>query len=77
MTYGDVTLYTSDLELLEPPAWFSDKLLFFYYEWLSRTSVRNPAVLFVVPEMIQLLSWSQGTTTTTATTTRTTVRRHG
>jgi hypothetical protein len=60
LTYGDVTLYESDVALLQPPAWLNDKIILFYFEYLARRVFPSSELLFVVPEMISLLTWTQG-----------------
>lgn len=33
ITYVDTTVFTSDLELLEPGYWLNDKIIAFYFEY--------------------------------------------
>ncbi|GFH28418.1 ULP_PROTEASE domain-containing protein, partial [Haematococcus lacustris] len=36
LSYGDVLLREGDLALLDPPNWFNDQLISFFFELLSR-----------------------------------------
>ncbi|KAL6746424.1 hypothetical protein V8C86DRAFT_2943780 [Haematococcus lacustris] len=66
LSYGDVLLREGDLALLDPPNWFNDQLISFFFELLSReegVAVCGPRpggapgpVLLVPPSLTFLLS---------------------
>lgn len=43
-TYGNHTLYASDLALLQPGQWLNDRVIGFYYECAASASTLPPLV---------------------------------
>lgn len=50
LSYYDVILRESDLDILRGPHWLNDVIIHFYYEWLSRTKLnQHPHAILLVP----------------------------
>lgn len=48
ISYGDVLLRTSDVELLTGPYWINDKIIEFYFEYLNNEFLQSRKDIFLV-----------------------------
>jgi sentrin-specific protease 8 len=59
LSFQDSVLRENDLHLLEGPHWLNDSLIGFYFEYLQNIMFKgNPDVLFIGPEVTQVLKGS-------------------
>jgi len=57
VTYQDVSLYNSDLELLNGFNWLNDNIIAFYYEYLANETFKNKSeLLFLTPSAVFMVS---------------------
>ncbi|KNC96532.1 uncharacterized protein SPPG_08120 [Spizellomyces punctatus DAOM BR117] len=59
LEWHDIILYPEDVALLDDGQWLNDAIISFHYEWMERELFKNdPAVLFMRPTMVALVSQS-------------------
>lgn len=61
ITYHDVTLHSSDIQLLNAPNWLNDNLISFYFEYLTYEVFKDHQedLLFVHPGTIFMISFQE------------------
>lgn len=61
LNYHDSLLRYSDIELLKGPYWLNDQIISFYFEYLQQQRFgSNNSILFISPEVTQLMKLMQG-----------------
>lgn len=56
LSFKEICLRMSDIQLLQGPHWLNDQILSFYYEYLEHEKYKNnPDLLFVAPEVTQCM----------------------
>lgn len=61
LNYHDSLLRFSDVDLLRGPYWLNDQIISFYFEYLQQEKFHlNPRILFISPEVTQLMKLMQG-----------------
>jgi len=60
-TYHDVTLYHSDISLLDEPFWINDKLISFYYDYLTFDifDIYQDELLFIHPSTMFMIAFQK------------------
>lgn len=60
LSFHEILLHQSDVELLNGPFWLNDNIISFYFEYLEKvTFAKNKDLLFVSPEVTQCIKMVQ------------------
>eukprot|EP01122_Echinamoeba_exundans_P008967 TRINITY_DN3063_c0_g1_i1.p1 TRINITY_DN3063_c0_g1~~TRINITY_DN3063_c0_g1_i1.p1 ORF type:complete len:242 (+),score=43.76 TRINITY_DN3063_c0_g1_i1:40-765(+) len=57
VTYVDTTIFQSDLDVLDPGCWLNDKIIGFYFDFLTTEKIKSNKILFMNPSTMILLAF--------------------
>jgi sentrin-specific protease 8 len=56
-TYEDTTVMSTDVMVLDPPHFLNDRVIGFYFDYLTKEIVKNDKIFFINPSTVFLLSF--------------------